>query len=107
MEKSVLNELFKTIYSRKESSSDQSYTAKLFEKGENQILKKIGEEATELVMASVKNNADEIIYETADLFYHILVLLAHKNLDIEKVFVELKRRMGTSGLEEKANRGKK
>jgi len=81
-----------------------SYTAKLLAKGPDAFLKKIGEEATELVMACKDEAADKIIYETADLWFHCLVALTHYNLRPEDVLAELARREGLSGLAEKASR---
>ncbi len=104
MPDTILNQLYQTLLQKKGEDPTKSYTAQLFLKGDNQILKKIGEEATELVMAGVKGQAQEIIYETADLFYHILVLLAHKNIPFLEIEKALKGRMGISGLEEKKSR---
>ena len=81
-----------------------SYTAKLLSRGPDAFLKKIGEEATELVMASKDNTPDRIVAETADLWFHCLVALAHHGLRPEDVLTELHRREGLSGLQEKANR---
>jgi len=81
-----------------------SYTAKLLARGPDAFLKKIGEEATELVMAAKDNTPDRIISETADLWFHCLVALAHYGLRPEQVLAELARREGTSGLVEKASR---
>lgn len=104
MKADVLDQIFETIQLRKLSSPDESYTAQLFAKGENKILKKIGEETTELVMASVANDRENIIYEAGDVIYHMMVLLSHKDIEISEVYKELARRMGVSGLEEKASR---
>lgn len=81
-----------------------SYVAKLLAKGPDAFLKKIGEEATELVMAAKDGQPERIISETADLWFHCLVALTHYNLRPEDVLAELARREGLSGLEEKANR---
>ncbi|OWT74426.1 MULTISPECIES: phosphoribosyl-ATP diphosphatase [unclassified Achromobacter] len=81
-----------------------SYSAKLLARGPDAFLKKIGEEATELVMAAKDGVADKIVYETADLWFHCLVALAHYNLRPEDVLAELARREGMSGLAEKASR---
>jgi phosphoribosyl-ATP pyrophosphohydrolase len=78
--------------------------AKLYSKGLDAILKKIGEEATETVMAAKDGQADKIVYETADLWFHTLVLLAQQGLGPKDVLAELDRRFGLSGLEEKASR---
>jgi phosphoribosyl-ATP pyrophosphohydrolase len=79
--------------------------AKLYSKGLDTILKKIGEEATETVMAAKDGDNQKIVYETADLWFHTLVLLAHQGLKPQDVLDELDRRFGLSGLEEKAQRG--
>jgi phosphoribosyl-ATP pyrophosphohydrolase len=89
---SVLLELEKVIMKRKAEMPENSYTTHLFEKGEEKILKKLGEEAIELILAS-KTTDDEIVYETADLLYHILVYLTYKNIPFENVLSELKKRM--------------
>ena len=81
--------------------------AALYAKGLDAILKKIGEEATETVLAAKDGMADKIIYEVADLWFHTLVLLAHEGLRPEQVLDELARRFGVSGLEEKASRNRK
>lgn len=107
MNPEILTQLFETILSRKGESPEKSYTAQLFAKGDNKILKKIGEESTELVMAAVKDDKREIIYEAADVIYHLMVLLAHKNIGLSEIFLELQNRMSISGLEEKAQRKEK
>ncbi|CAM3800671.1 phosphoribosyl-ATP diphosphatase [Bordetella tumulicola] len=81
-----------------------SYVAKLLAKGPDAFLKKIGEEATELVMAAKDGDPERIVSETADLWFHCLVTLTHYNLRPEDVLAELARREGLSGLEEKARR---
>lgn len=83
-----------------------SYTAKLLARGPDAFLKKIGEEATELVMAAKDGTRDRIVAETADLWFHCLVALTHFDLRPEDVLAELARREGLSGLEEKASRPK-
>ena len=100
----ILKALSKTLEQRKQADPDSSYVARLHHKGLDSILKKIGEEATETVIASKDGNSKEIIYETADLWFHTLVMLSHHNLSYEDVLNELARRFGLSGLEEKANR---
>jgi phosphoribosyl-ATP pyrophosphohydrolase len=80
--------------------------ARLYDKGLDAILKKIGEEATETVMAAKDGERDKLVYEIADLWFHSLVLLAHQGLKPQDVLDELDRRFGLSGLEEKARRGK-
>lgn len=83
---------------------ETSYVAKLLAKGQDAILKKVGEEATELVMASKDGQPERVIAETADLWFHCLVNLTHHGLRPEQVLAELARREGLSGLEEKARR---
>lgn len=100
----VLEQLAQVLEQRKQQTPDQSYVASLYAKGLDQILKKIGEEATETVMAAKDGQPDKIVYEIADLWFHSMVLLAHQNLGPEQVLNELKRRFGLSGLEEKAQR---
>lgn len=102
----VLTKLAEVLEQRKEAEPDSSYVAKLYSKGLDSILKKIGEEATETVMAAKDGDADKIIYETADLWFHSMVLLAQQGLGPDDVLKELDRRFGLSGLEEKASRNK-
>ncbi|MDH5444785.1 MAG: phosphoribosyl-ATP diphosphatase [Gammaproteobacteria bacterium] len=103
----ILNQLAEVLESRKGASPDSSYVAKLYDKGLDAILKKIGEEATETVMAAKDGNREQIVYETADLWFHTMVLLAQQGLGPDDVINELGRRFGVSGLEEKASRGEK
>ena len=100
----VLNQLAEVLESRKQAPADSSYVAKLYAKGLDSILKKVGEEATETVMAAKDGDKDKIVYEIADLWFHTLVLLAQQNLHPDDVLNELARRFGMSGLVEKANR---
>jgi len=100
----VLNRLAELLEQRKTASPDSSYVAKLYAKGTDSILKKVGEESAELIIAGKGGNQEEIIYETADLWFHSLVLLAHAGLNPQQVLDELARREGLSGLEEKAQR---
>lgn len=100
----VISEVADTIDSRKGASPDSSYVAKLFSKGVDGPLKKVGEEATEFVMACKDQDKEHIIYECADLWFHTMVALSQAGLRPEQVLQELKRREGTSGLVEKANR---
>ena len=101
----VLDQLAKILEERKTANPDSSYVAGLYHKGLDAILKKIGEEATETVMAAKDGDADQLVYETADLWFHTLVMLAQQGLSHEAVLAELARRFGVSGLEEKAKRG--
>lgn len=89
---------------RKSAKPDSSYVSSLYDKGLDSILKKIGEEATETVMAAKDGVAEKIIYETADLWFHSMILLSHQGLSSSDVLKELERRFGLSGLEEKASR---
>nr|WP_142985443.1 phosphoribosyl-ATP diphosphatase [Halorubrum cibi] len=90
----VLDELFATIESRKRELPEGSYTASLFthEKGENAVLEKIGEESTEAILAAKDDDIEELTYESADLVYHLLVLLSMKDLDLEDLREELRDR---------------
>lgn len=107
----ILARVAATIESRKPAAGGDpatSYVAKLFSKGDDAILKKIGEEATETVMAAkdarVSGDASKVLYETADLWFHSMVLLAQFGLSPQQVIDELARREGVSGIEEKAAR---
>ena len=102
----VLTELAAILEQRKQESPDSSYVASLYEKGIDTILKKIGEEATETVIAAKDGDKEQIIYETADLWFHCMVLLAQQGLHPDDVLNELQRRFGLSGLVEKAQRQK-
>ena len=101
----ILERLADVLEARKQADLDTSYVARLYAKGLDAILKKIGEEATETVMAAKDGDPDQIVYEVADLWFHSLVLLAHQGLRPEQVLAELDRRFGLSGLAEKASRG--
>jgi phosphoribosyl-ATP pyrophosphohydrolase len=100
----ILTQLTKILEQRKGAAPDSSYVASLYDKGLDAILKKIGEEATETVMAAKDGDNDKIVYEVADLWFHTLVLLAEKNLSADDVLNELARRFGVSGHDEKAAR---
>ena len=106
MTNDVLNELSETLESRKNTAPDSSYVASLYDKGLDEILKKIGEEATEVVIAAKSGEKTAIIHETADLWFHTLVMLAQQGLNPDDILSELARRFGLSGLEEKASREK-
>jgi phosphoribosyl-ATP pyrophosphohydrolase len=103
----ILNRLAQILEERKGADPDTSYVASLYAKGLDAILKKIGEEATETVMAAKDGEDERIIAETADLWFHTMVLLAQRGLGPEQVLAELDRRFGLSGLEEKRQRGEK
>lgn len=100
----ILDQLHQVLRSRINGDADASYVASLSARGLDEILKKIGEEATETVMAAKDGDNGKIIAETADLWFHSMVLLAYQGLSPQQVFDELERRMGTSGLKEKAAR---
>jgi len=101
----ILDRLSRLLDERKGADPDSSYVAKLHYKGLDAILKKIGEEATETVMAAKDGNRDHVVREVADLWFHSLILLAHLDLDAQSVRDELERREGVSGHAEKASRG--
>ncbi len=107
MSDDILHQLAEVLEQRKQAAPDSSYVASLYSKGLDDILKKIGEEATETVIAAKSGNADQLVYEMADLWFHSLVLLAHQGLDPDQVLKELERRFGLSGLDEKAARKQK
>ncbi len=100
----ILKQLEQILEERKSANADKSYVASLYAKGLDEILKKIGEESAEVIMAAKDDDQDKIIYEVADLWFHTLVLLRHKNIKIDKIQDELSSRFGLSGLKEKANR---
>jgi phosphoribosyl-ATP pyrophosphohydrolase len=104
MTQDVLQRLTQALDARKDASPQTSYVAKLNAMGLDAILKKIGEEATETVLAAKDGQPEKIIHEVADLWFHTLVLLAHRGLSAQDVLDELARREGVSGIEEKANR---
>lgn len=98
--------LAQIISERKQADPKSSYVASLNQKGLDTILKKVGEEATETVIAAKGNDPEQVIYETADLWFHTLVMLDNLDLGPEAVLNELERRFGQSGIEEKASRKK-
>ena len=101
---STLERLEQTIAARRAASPDESYVAKLNAKGLPKIAQKLGEEATEAVIAAVSGSNEELVGESADLLFHLLVLLDARGVSLEHVLAELERREGLSGLEEKASR---
>ncbi len=102
----ILTELAAVLESRKTADPGSSYVAGLYAKGIDAVLKKIGEEAAETIIAAKGGDKHQLIHETADLWFHTLVLLAQSGLKPDDVLLELKRRFGLSGIEEKANRDK-
>ncbi len=100
----VLERLAAVIEQRRLADPGNSYVAGLFDKGRDTILKKVGEEAAETIIAAKGGQLDEIVHETADLWFHTLVMLAEQGLGPGDVLAELERRFGLSGIEEKASR---
>ena len=98
--------LEKILEERKSSSEDKSYVASLYNQGTHKILEKISEESSEVIKAATEEGREEIIHEVADLWFHLLVLLRHENIKIDEVELELAKRFGISGHEEKASREK-
>ena len=103
----VLAQLAATIHARRAASADASYTRQLLDAGPAKCAKKLGEEAVETVMAGAGESAERLKEEAADLLYHLLVLLESREVAIADVLAALEARMGTSGLKEKADRGKR
>ena len=101
----LLNELARVLEDRKTANPDNSYVASLYAGGTDAVLRKIGEEATEVVLAAKTGEKEAIIHEIADLWFHSLVLLASLDLRPDDILEELNRRFGRSGLDEKASRG--
>ena len=100
----ILDRLAETLEARKQADPQSSYVAKLYAKGLDAILKKVAEEAAETIMAAKDGARDKVIYETADLWFHSLVLLAQQGINPNEVLNELARREGVSGIVEKASR---
>ena len=100
----IIAALYRVIRDRKAHPDEKSYTASLYAKGLDKILGKLGEEATELAVAGKGGERAEIVYEAADVIYHLLVLLGYYEIEPEAVYSELRRRFGISGLDEKASR---
>jgi phosphoribosyl-ATP pyrophosphohydrolase len=103
----IIEAIYQVVLERKSSGTGQSYVASLYAKGLDKILGKIGEEATEVAIAGKGGETDQVIHEIADLWFHSLVLLGWYELSPERVFIELERRFGVSGLDEKAARNNK
>jgi len=104
--KDILDAVYHVIQERRQNPSEKSYVASLFAKGLDKILGKIGEEATETAVAGKGGDKEEVVYEVADLFFHTLVLLGWYELPPERIYAELRRRFGLSGIEEKESRSK-
>ena len=107
MKKDIILEIAAILEKRKESSADSSYTKLLFDRGLEEILSKVSEESDELIEAAEskeENKKKKLIHETADLWFHTMVLLSYEGISAEEVLNELEKRFGTSGLDEKASR---
>ncbi len=102
----IIQRLTQELEARKNADPQTSYVAKLYSKGMNGILKKVGEQAAETIIAAKDGSQEDLIYETADLWFHTMVMLAQAGLSAEDVLNELARREGLSGLVEKASRPK-
>ena len=102
----ILSTLEKILEQRKSATADNSYVSSLYNQGTDKILDKISEESAEVIKAAKDESKDKIIHEVADLWFHTLVLLRHKNISIEEIETELIRRFGISGHTEKAARNK-
>lgn len=100
----TLADLEAIVAHRSEASPEESWTAKLVASGQQKAAKKLGEEAIEAVMAAVTNDRDNLLYEAADVLYHLMVVLKIADIPLEAVMSELERRTGQSGLSEKASR---
>jgi len=103
MSANILKELTTVLEARKGNSPETSYVASLYAKPDK-MLEKIGEEATETIIAAKNGDKDKIVYETADLWFHTMVMLAHHDLSPDDILNELARRFGISGHDEKASR---
>ena len=103
-EEAILQELYAVIRQRRNASPDESYVALLLSRGMDKILARIGEEATETAIAGKGGVRAEMVHEVADLFFHVLVLLGYYDISPNEIWAELRRRFGTSGLEEKRSR---
>lgn len=106
MTKHILDLLYATVASRKGGDPEKSYTAKLFARGRNKIVQKLGEEAVETVVAALAETDQELIGESADLLYHLTVVWADRGITPDQVWDELGRRQGISGVDEKKSRKK-
>ncbi len=107
MKKDIILEISAILEKRKGSLADSSYTKSLFDKGLAEILSKVSEESNELIEAAESNDENKkkkLIHETADLWFHTMVLLSYEGISAEEVLNELEKRFGTSGLDEKASR---
>ena len=101
----ILAQLEATIAARKGADPESSWTAKLLATGPEKCAEKFGEEAIEAIIAAAKNDRENLTYEAADVLYHLLVMLAARDVALDEVLAELARRQGVSGIAEKAGRG--
>ncbi len=101
----AIHDLAATIQSRKTADPDSSWTAKLLAKGPEKCAEKFGEEAVEAIIEAVKGDRDRLTSEAADVIFHLLVMLAARDVTLDQVEVELERRAGVSGITERASRG--
>ena len=101
----ILDDLTEVLAERKNQHAGESYVASLHQAGLNKILEKIGEEATEVILAAKDENSSEVVKELADLWFHSMVLLSHQEIELNDLIAELESRLGRSGIEEKASRG--
>lgn len=106
MNTDILHRLSETLIERRKADPETSYTAQLLSKGPDSILKKIGEECAELIMAGKEGNRLHVVWESTDVLYHVMVLLAFYGLSIEDLLQEMRRREGISGVDEKKARAK-
>ena len=100
----ILLRIAGVLEQRKQADPASSYTAGLFARGVDAVLKKVGEEAVETLLAARSGDRDQIVYETADLWFHTLVMLSQQDISPAEVLAELQRRFGTSGITEKQSR---
>jgi len=100
----ILQQVYNVILERRKMPSENSYVSTLISKGTNSILQKIGEESTEVIIASKNGNRNDVIHEITDLLFHLLVLMVNQGISLEDTLEELKNRFGKSGLEEKEKR---
>lgn len=98
MERRIIERLYAVILERRADRREDSYTCRLFRKGKDEILKKVGEEAVEVILAAKGQGKEQLVYELSDLLYHLLVLMAEEGVTPEDVYGELEARFGVSGL---------
>jgi phosphoribosyl-ATP pyrophosphohydrolase len=105
IDQDILDAVYRIILERKQlAAGEKSYVKSLYDKGLDKILSKIGEEATETAVAGKGGDPEEVVYEVADLLFHVLILLGYYDIPPKKIYAELRKRFGISGIEEKAKR---